>query len=59
MDNSTDTNDNDEATNDPATEESEPIEKHKVAVIIKKEDEVVMMGHAEEILKGLNLTRDV
>ena len=26
---------------------------------IKKEDEVVMMGHAEEILKGLNLTRDV
>lgn len=26
---------------------------------IKKEDEVVMMGHAENILKELNLTRDV
>ena len=26
---------------------------------IEKDDEVVMMKHAEEILKGLNLTRDV
>ena len=26
---------------------------------IKKEDEIIMMGHAENILKGINLTRDV
>ena len=26
---------------------------------IEKDDEVIMMGHAEEILKGLKLTRDV
>lgn len=26
---------------------------------IKKEDEIVMMNHAEEILKGMDLTRDV